>query len=81
MKALLVTLVLAAQPGYLTAPVYTYVAENILQRTGTYTYKAEDGYIALYCVAHPPSLTVSCVVSTPSNRLILVDVPATEVST
>lgn len=77
MKALMVIAVLAVPPGHSTAPVYSYLTDNVLTRTGTFVYKSSD-MVVLYCISHPPTVAIQCVVRTPADRLVLVDAEVTE---
>jgi hypothetical protein len=79
---LFVALTLAVPPGHATAPVYTYVSEGVLQRTGTFIYKQPAmGYEVLYCIAEPPKVSMTCVVHTPSDALVLIDAQVSEQKT
>ena len=83
MKALVALLLLAvpahADP-YSYAPVYMPSGvEGILSRIGSFRHKAITGYEVLYCtIANTASVTVMCVVHAPNDRLVLVEMKATE---
>ena len=77
MKALLVVAVLAVPAGHTTAPVYSYMTDNVLARTGTFIYKTSD-MVVLYCISAPPKVAIQCVVRTPADRLVLIDAQVTE---
>ena len=73
---------LTSPVGHMTAPVYQYVSDGIMARVGTFQYKpGTEGYTVLYCVAQPPRITLQCVVSTPSNLLVIIQAQATETPT
>ena len=75
-------LVVASLLGHMTAPVYQYVSDGIMARVGTFQYRpGTEGYTVLYCVAQPPRITLQCVVSTPSNLLVIIQATATETPT
>lgn len=66
----------------LEAPVYTAVSPNVLRRSGTLQYqKNDEGYIVQFCVATPPRVMLRCVVTTPEDLLVFIEIPATEHST
>ena len=77
MKALFAVAVLAVPAGHSTAPVYTYLTDSVLTRTGTFIYKSSD-MVVLYCIAQPPRVAIQCVVRTPADRLVLVDAEVSE---
>lgn len=83
MKALAALLLLAAPvhaDTYSYAPVYTSSGtEGILHRVGSFRHKAVPGYDVLYCtIENTSSVTVNCVVRAPKDRLVLVELKATE---
>ena len=80
MKAALIALILAVPPGHSTAPVYTYLMDNVLIRTGTFVYKSSDMKV-MYCISQPPKVGIQCVVRTPADRLVLIDAEITEHTT
>jgi hypothetical protein len=80
MKVLALAALLTVPPGYSSAPVYAYVREVVLARTGTFHYKP-DCYEVLYCVATPPKVNIACVVHLPDDVLVMVEVEATEKAT
>jgi hypothetical protein len=74
------SLLILALTGHLSAPVYSYVGDGVLKRSGTHIYPATADRI-LYCIAHPPRVTLTCVVHTVNDRLVLVEVIASEAQT
>jgi hypothetical protein len=81
MKALILSAALIVPAGHLSAPVYVYISDGLMGRSGTFVYKPVDGYTILYCIAEPPKVKINCVVQTPQNMLALIDVIATEQET
>ena len=77
MKAWLVAATLTIPFGHSSAPVYSYLGDGVLQRTGTFIYKTSDMTV-LYCISQPPRVTIQCVVHTPSDRLVLVETEVSE---
>jgi hypothetical protein len=80
MKAALIALVLAVPPGHSAAPVYSYLTDHVLVRTGTFVYKSSDMKV-VYCISQPPKVAIQCVVRTPADRLVLIDAEVTEHTT
>ena len=62
------------------APVYmSSGVEGILTRIGSFKHKAVPGFEVLYCtIESTASVTVTCVVRSPADRLLLVQMEATE---
>jgi len=63
---------------YRFAPVYLRAADAVMERVGSFRYSPTPGYDFLYCIApERTSVVIHCVVHTPSDRLVLIDVAAT----
>lgn len=81
MKAalLFVLLLTPAMPSeFHFAPVYSYVDEHVLERSGAVRVHDHIGYELLYCIEpEKNAVWLNCVVHTPEDRLVLIDVRAT----
>jgi hypothetical protein len=63
----------------LSAPVYSYMGDGVLKRSGSFHYTPDDpAYRIIYCIANPPRVTLDCVMHTPDDKLVLIKVIATE---
>ena len=85
MKPLLALLALVAgcanaEDVYSYAPVYTPSgASGILIRIGSFRYKATAGFDVIYCTIQSTAhRRVMCVVHAPQDRLVLMELDATE---
>jgi hypothetical protein len=77
-NALVLLAALTVPAGYQSAPVYTFVSEGILKRTGTFLYQpATDGYTVMFCIAQTP-VKLRCAVSTPADLMVIISAEATE---
>jgi hypothetical protein len=77
-NAWLLAIAITVPTGYLSAPVYSRVSENVLKRTGTFLYKPEtEGYTVLFCIAQSP-VKLRCAVTTPSELMVIIEAQATE---
>lgn len=79
MHRLLFILLLLGVPAkadvvFLQAPIYARSSNTLMQRVGTVSYKQEEGFSILYCVANEPQpKIIQCVVHTPNDMLMLLD--------
>jgi hypothetical protein len=62
------------------APVYRYADDAVLSRSGSYEYTEKEGYSILYCIADT-TVWLHCVVHTPKDELVVIEVRAQELTT
>jgi hypothetical protein len=71
------------KPEFRHVPVYSYAEDEVLKRSGTFIYEVGNpAFRMLYCISDPPpKVLMHCVVHTPNDLLVLVEVAATGHST
>jgi hypothetical protein len=71
------------KPEFRHVPVYSYAEDEVLKRSGTFIYEVGNpAFQMLYCIIDPPpKVLMHCVVHTPNDLLVLVEVAATGHST
>jgi hypothetical protein len=81
MKFLACVTMLLTADAQLEAPVYSPVTDNVFRRSGSFQHDKAEGAEILFCITVPDRPILHCVVRTETDRLVVLELVASEHST